>query len=218
MISPNVLQFLESLKKNNNRKWFHANKSWFEEAKNEVESIMNQLIPAVRKFDNEIGILSPKDCMFRIYRDVRFSKDKSPYKINFGGFITKGGRRAGNAGYYLHIEPQNSFLGGGIYMPAGASLKAIRQEIYYNVDEFKNIINKDDFVKYFKQLEGEKLVRPPKDFPPDFSDIELLKFKSYVVLHPLSDKILLSEDLLNYVIKIFKSMISLNHFINRALD
>jgi len=218
MNSPNVLQFLESLKKNNNRKWFHANKSWFEEAKNEVESIMNQLIPAVRKFDNEIGILSPKDCMFRIYRDVRFSKDKSPYKINFGGFITKGDRRAGNAGYYLHIEPQNSFLGGGTYMPAGASLKAIRQEIYYNVDEFKNIINKDDFVKYFKQLEGEKLVRPPKDFPPDFSDIELLKFKSYFVLHPLSDKILLSEDLLNYIIKIFRSMLSLNHFINRALE
>ena len=218
MISPNVLQFLEFLKKNNNREWFRANKSWFEEAKIEVESFVNQLIPAVRKFDNEIGILSPKDCMFRIYRDVRFSKDRSPYKINFGGFITKGGRRAGNAGYYLHIEPQNSFLGGGIYMPAGASLKAIRQEIYYNVDEFKKIIYDDDFVKYFKQPEGEKLVRPPKDFPPDFSDIELLKFKSYVVLHPLSDKILLSEDLLNYVIKIFKSMISLNHFINRALD
>lgn len=218
MNSPNVLQFLESLKKNNNREWFCANKSWFEEAKNEVESLMNQLIPAVRKFDNEIGILSPKDCMFRIYRDVRFSKDRSPYKINFGGFITKGGRRAGNAGYYLHIEPQNSFLGGGIYMPSGASLKAIRQEIYYNVDEFKKIIYNDDFAKYFKHLEGEKLERHPKDFPADFSDIELLKFKSYVVLHPLADKILLSEVLLNYVIKIFKSMISLNHFINRALE
>ncbi len=218
MISPNVLQFLEFLKKNNNREWFRANKPLYEEAKVEVESFMNQLIPAVRKYDNEIGILSPKDCMFRIYRDVRFSKDKSPYKINFGEFITKGGRRAGNAGYYLHIEPQNSFLGGGIYMPAGASLKAIRQEIYYNVDEFKKIIYDDDFVKCFKKLEGEKLVRPPKDFPADFSDIELLKFKSYVVLHPLADKILLSEDLLNYVIKIFKSMLSLNHFINRALE
>ncbi len=218
MISPNVLQFLEFLKKNNNREWFRANKPLYEEAKVEVESFVNQLIPAVRKFDNEIGILSPKDCMFRIYRDVRFSKDKSPYKINFGGFITKGGRRAGNAGYYLHIEPQNSFLGGGIYMPAGASLKAIRQEIYYNIDEFRNIINDNDFIKNFRQLEGEKLVRPPKDFPPDFEEIELLKFKSYVVLHPLSDKILLSEDLQNFVIKIFKSMLSLNHFINRALE
>ncbi len=218
MISPNVLQFLEFLKKNNNREWFRANKPLYEEAKVEVESFVNQLIPAVRKFDNKIGILSPNDCMFRIYRDVRFSKDKSPYKINFGGFITKGGRRAGNAGYYLHIEPQNSFLGGGIYMPAGASLKAIRQEIYYNIDEFRNIINDNDFIKNFRQLEGEKLVRPPKDFPPDFEEIELLKFKSYVVLHPLADKILLSEDLQNFVIKIFKSMLSLNHFINRALE
>ena len=139
MINKNILLFLNELKNNNNRDWFHANKPKYNEAKVEFENYINNLIPEIGKFDNEIKHLEAKECIFRIFRDVRFSKDKSPYKPNFGAYIVKGGKKSGNAGYYLHIEPENSFLGGGIYMPPSNILKAIRIEIYENIDEFKSI-------------------------------------------------------------------------------
>ena len=217
MILKNTLTFLEQLEKHNNRVWFHENKKQYETAKKEIENFINELIPEVKKFDNEIDILSAKECMFRIYRDVRFSKNKLPYKTNFGAFIAKGGRKGGNAGYYLHIEPRKSFLGGGVYMPDPDSLKAIRQEIYYNHTEFKKIINNKIFKKYFNILEGEKLKRPPKDFPAGFPDIELLKYKSYVVLHGITDEDVKSANFFKCILIIFKAMYPLNCFLNRAL-
>jgi len=217
MILKNTLTFLEQLEKHNNRVWFHENKKQYETAKKEIENFINELIPEVKKFDNEIDILSAKECMFRIYRDVRFSKNKLPYKTNFGAFIAKGGRKGGNAGYYLHIEPRKSFLGGGVYMPDPDSLKAIRQEIYYNHTEFKKIINNKIFKKNFNILEGEKLKRPPKDFPAGFPDIELLKYKSYVVLHGITDEDIKSANFFKYILIIFKAMYPLNCFLNRAL-
>lgn len=217
MILKNTLTFLEQLEKHNNRVWFHENKKQYETAKKEIENFINELIPEVKKFDNEIDILSAKECMFRIYRDVRFSKNKLPYKTNFGAFIAKGGRKGGNAGYYLHIEPRKSFLGGGVYMPDPDSLKAIRQEIYYNHTEFEKIINNKIFKKNFNILEGEKLKRPPKDFPAGFPDIELLKYKSYVVLHGITDEDVKSANFFKYILIIFKAMYPLNCFLNRAL-
>ncbi len=212
-----VLDFLRELKENNNREWFNNNRKLYENAKEDFETILNKLILAVYSFDPKIGTLTTKECIFRIFRDVRFSKDKSPYKTNFGGFISRGGRKGGYAGYYVHIEPGKSFLGGGIYIPSADMLKALRKEIYYNADEFKRIINDNTFKKYFKNIEGEKLKRPPKDFPPEFPDIDLLKYKSYVVLHEMTDDKLLSERFEEYCTNVFKKMYSLNQFVNRAL-
>ena len=213
-----ILDFLTTLKENNTREWFNDNRPKYELAKKEFENLLNRIIPAVYNFDPLIGTITPKQCIFRIFRDVRFSKDKSPYKTNMGGFISKGGRKGGFAGYYVHIEPGKSFIGGGMFMPPSDVLKKVRQEVFYNVEEFKKIINSSNFKKTFVQIEGEKLKRPPKDFPADFPDIELLKYKSYVVLHELTDKKILSKNFDNYIIDVFKEMYPLNKFLNRGLS
>jgi uncharacterized protein (TIGR02453 family) len=219
MITQEVFDFLKDLKENNTREWFTSHKKTYEQVKKTVEAFITQLIEGIHTFDSEIVGITYKDCMFRINRDVRFSNDKSPYKNNFGGFVAKGGRNAMNSGYYLHIEPEGSFIGGGIYMPPADRLKLIRNEIYFNADEFKKIINDKDFINYFKEIwDDAKLKNAPKDFPKDFADIDLLKFKNYTVIHKLEDKQLLSPDLFNYTIDAFKAMYPLNHFLNRGLS
>ncbi len=213
-----VLEFLTDLSKNNNREWFNANKKRYQQARETFEGMVNRLIPGIRKFDPEIGLLTAKDCVFRIYRDVRFSKDKSPYKTNMGGFITKGGRKGGLAGYYLHIDPQQSFIAGGNHMPAPDRLKKIRQEILYNINEFKGILNDPRFKKTFGSIDAEKLSRPPKDFPADFPDIDLLKFKSFTVVHSVNRQAVLDVDFETYILKTFRELYPFNRFLNRALE
>lgn len=213
-----ILDFLTKLKVNNNRDWFNENKKLYEEAKSDFESLVNRLIPAIFDFDPTIGSIAAKQCIFRIFRDVRFSKDKSPYKTNMGGFIARGGRKGGFAGYYLHIDPEQSFIAGGMHMPDPENLKKVRQEILYNIDDFKSIINKPSFKKTFGKIEGEQLKRPPKDFPADFPDIDLLKFKSYTVMHSVDQNTLLKDDVEKYIIKIFKEMYGLNQFLNKAVS
>ena len=213
-----VIAFLNELKSNNNRDWFNENRKQYENAKRDFEELFNSIIPKLYKLDPSIGTPDAKKSIFRIYRDVRFSKDKSPYKTNFGGFIAKGGRKGGYAGYYLHLEPGNSFVGGGLYMPPSDSLKKVRSEVMYHVDEFKGIIRDKAFRKYFNTIEGEKLKRPPKGFPADFPDIELLKMKSYVVFNRLDDQQIVSDNLEQYVVNAFGAMVPFVHFLNRAFD
>lgn len=214
----NVFNFLGKLKQNNNREWFQEHKAQYIAAMDAFKEFLNALIPPLQKIDPELGIIQVKDCIFRIYRDVRFAKDKSPYKTNFGAFMAKGGRRGGYAGYYLHLEPGSSFLGGGIYMPAAQNLKAVRSEIYFHAPEFKKIMDAPDFKKLFGEIQGARLSRPPKDFPKDFGDIDLLKFKDYYVSHQVSDQIVGKEDFLNYALDVFRAMLPLNRFINRAVE
>ena len=214
-----VIEFLSELQQNNNRDWFQSNKEYYLEAKNEVETFVNHLIPALMKIDKTILPLTAKECMFRIYKDIRFSTDKSPYKINFGAYIARGGRKSIFPGYYVHFENDNSFLSGGIYMPQPEVLKAIRKEIFENIDEFKSIIQNESFKKYFGAMDDEsKLSRAPKDFPADFPDIDLLKFKNYFCIHPVKNKLVSSDKYLEYAINIFKAMLPLNKFLNEAIE
>ena len=213
-----VIPFLSDLKQNNNREWFRANKKDYDQAKSEFESFINVLIAGIVKFDPSIGTMNAKECVFRIYRDVRFSKDKSPYKSNMGGFISRGGRKGGFAGYYFQLDPEQSFIAGGMYIPPSVILKKVRQEIMYNIEEFKGIIHKTSFQKTFGQLEGEQLKRPPKDFPPDFPDIDLLKFKSYTVLHSINPTSVSDADYNEYTLKVFREMLPLNKFLNKAIE
>lgn len=213
-----VLTFLAELKQNNTREWFTANKDWYLEIKDRFDTIAAQLISEVSAFDSPIGLLKPKDCTFRIYRDVRFSKDKDPYKSNMGMYLNRGGKNSRYAGYYLHIEPGGSFIGGGKWMPEADILKLIRLEVFHFPEEFKQIINAPDFVKKFDALSGEKLKKPPKDFPLDFPDIELLKLKSYTVGMNVTDEVVMSDLLLSQSVDAFKTMMPLIHFLNRAVD
>ena len=127
-----VIRFLQDLSENNNREWFQENKTRYDESRKKALFLTEVVINEIRKFDPEIPLLDPKDCLFRIFRDVRFSHDKRPYKTNFGSFMAKGGRKSVYAGYYFHIDPAGSFAGGGIYMPAAEPLKAIREYMAEN--------------------------------------------------------------------------------------
>lgn len=218
MLSTQTLHFLSELKHNNNREWFHENKPRYEEAKKEFEGFIDLMINKISNFDNQVAGLLPKNCIFRIYRDIRFSRDKTPYKPNFGGFMAKGGRKSIYAGYYIHIEDNGSFLAGGLYNPPSAALKEVRNEIMNRTNEFKEIINTKNFKKYFEEIKGDKLKLAPKGFPKDFDDIELLKFKSYIVIHNINNEQVVKSDFPDYATKIFQEMYPLNSFFNQILE
>lgn len=208
-----TLQFLRNLEKNNNREWFNENKTLYQEAQQDVISFVEKLIEEMADFDEEMGKLEAKKSVFRIYRDTRFSKDKTPYKTNFGAGLGMG---KGNkiSGYYLHIEPGKSFLAGGVYKPEPSVLKTIRQEISAFGDEFKAILEQDEFRNYFRGLSVEdKLKKVPQGFEKDDKMAEYLKLKHFIVTHPVSDEQLLSENAVKEFTKIFKAMKPLNDFL-----
>ncbi len=213
-----LLEFLSDLRDNNNREWFLENRKRYEESKEQMLFFTELMIQEIRKFDSEIPMLSPKDCLFRIFRDVRFSKDKSPYKTHMGSFIAAGGRKSTRAGYYIHIEPGNSFLGGGIWCPQPEPLRAIRSEIMDNAEDFKKIMEDKEFRKYYKMIEGDKLKMAPKGFDKNFKDIELLKYKSYAFGSQIGDKRILNEKFAEYSVNAFKELYKANRFLNISLD
>ena len=220
-ITQNTFEFLKDLKQNNDRDWFLANKPRFEDAKKEFENFIDQLIGEITRFDNSIAHHSAKNCIFRIYRDVRFSKDKSPYKSHFGAHISSAAKRSeihSRAGYYIHIEPGGSMLAGGAYLPQGPWIKAIRQEISYNADDLKRILNKPAFKDYFGEMEGEKLKRAPKGYDPDHPEIELLKYKSFLAANKCADEQVLSSDFPVHCANVFKALYPFDQFLNMAID
>ena len=218
-MSEHIFPFLKSLKINNNREWFHTNKPLYQTAIKEMESLVDTLIPAIARFDPSVKHISAKESLFRIFRDVRFSKDKSPYKTNFGAWISKDGRKGWGPGYYLHLEPGASFLAVGVYMPDADALKKIRQEILYNIDEFKRILNSAPVRKHVSGLdEIDKLKRPPKDFPADFPDIEILKNKHYILSQKVDDKEVGMETFPGWCIDVYKDLFPFNHFLEKALE
>lgn len=217
MIDPIVFDFLTQLKANNNRDWFNENKALFNKAKASFEASMQQFIDIVHDIDPSVGDLTPKECVFRIYRDTRFSKDKTPYKTNMGGFVAKGGRKSTMAGYYLHVEPGACMIAGGSYCPPADILKAIRREIYNFADEYKAIIQDKEFVKVFPEKFEDKLKMAPKGFPKDFEDIELLKYKSFAPLHAASDDELTGNNAVDNMRHVIKTLEPHNSFINRGI-
>lgn len=220
-ISKKTFTFLKELKNNNNREWFLENKPRYETAKKEFEVFIDALIIEISKFDPSIGHHTGKDCIFRIYRDVRFSKDKSPYKTHLGAHITAAAKRSeihSRAGYYIHIGPGESMLAGGAYMPQGPWLKAIRKEIDYNADDLKKILNGVAFKKYFGEMEGEKLKKAPQGFTPDHPEIELLKYKSFLGSHKVNDSEVNADGFLKHATEVFKALFPFDQFLNKAMD
>lgn len=219
-LTKTTLGFLADLKKNNDRDWFNDNKTRFTAAKDEFEVFVESVIAEIVTFDSSIAHHKAKDCIFRIYRDVRFSKDKSPYKAHFGAHITSAIKRSdihSKAGYYIHIGSGGSMLAGGAYLPQGDWLKGIRQEIAYNTDEFKKILNGADFKKYFGEMEGEQLKTAPRDYPKDHPEIELLKYKSFLASHKLTEKDMLSDGFVEHCGKVFKALYPFDQFLNEAV-
>lgn len=214
-----ILSFLSELGANNNKEWMDANRGAYLQAKADFEALVNVLLRNLQAIDPGLNGLTAKDCIFRINRDIRFSKDKSPYKHNFGASIAEGGKKSLNAGYYLHIQPgDESFFGGGLYMPAGAQLKKVRQEIDYNAPELLKIVTAEDFKQAYGRIQGEKLSRAPKGYDPHHPNIEFLKLKSYVALHKLSDDDIKSPKLIENLTHNFQVLKPFIDFLNVAIS
>jgi len=216
-----VLPFLKKLKKNNNKVWFDANRSSYEAVKKEAEQLVRDLVARFGRTEAAIAQLTPKDCMFRINRDVRFTKDKSPYKTNMGIALTSGGKKSPLAGYYLHLEPGASFVGGGLWMPQPPVLAAVRQEIDYQFSDLQSILRSARFRKQYGDLyKGDDvcLSRVPKGYEADNPAADYLRLKSFLAMHPLGDEELGSAKLANTMVNAFVALKPLVDFLNRAQE
>ncbi|CAN5532713.1 DUF2461 domain-containing protein [soil metagenome] len=215
---PHILKFLKALSKHNDRVWFEKNKDTYLQSKEYFEKFVGQFLEELIKFNPELATLNPKKLPFRIYRDVRFSKDKSPYKINMGAGFSPNGKLVQEPGYYLHIQPGASFVAGGIYMPDPTNLGKVRQEIDYNGERLDGILNDKKFRKWYKSLDdSDKLKTTPKGYAKDHPHIELLKNKSFIVSHSFSDKEVLDKKFIKQLAEACKAMKPLNVFLKEAI-
>lgn len=213
-----TLNFLTTLKKNNYKEWFDENRKIYQSLRVNFLELVQSIIEDISEFDENLSGVESKKCVFRINRDIRFSKDKTPYKSNFGALMGDKGRKSKGTSYYIHIEPGNSFIGGGVYMPSPDRLAAIRQEIDYNAVDLKKIINTKEFNDTFGEIKGEALKTTPKGYSKDHTDIELLRLKSFYVIKYFDDKLLKSNDFYKELISTYKKVKKFNKFLNHALS
>jgi uncharacterized protein (TIGR02453 family) len=220
MIHPDTLTFIADLKENNAREWFQANKERYDKAQQDVIAFAGKLIEALSKENAGVDAdVDPKKCVMRIYRDIRFSKDKTPYKTNMAiGRLTK--NKTVEIGYYLQIEPGNkSFIAGGYWMPQGEHIKSIRQEIDYNAADLTSIVDAPEFKKDFGEFrDQEKLKTLPKGYDSDNENIELLKLKSFIAYRDLKDKELTGPNAVKLVAQLCAKIHPLNVFLNNAIN
>ena len=217
-ISSKVFDFLKLIQKNNNREWFNDNKNLFLEAQSDFQDFTEELISEMGKFDETILKLDAKKSLLRIYRDTRFSKDKTPYKTYFGASLGMGKINT-KAGFYLHVEPEKSFLGSGIYLPDSPVLKEIRKEISLFKDDFLKSINDKDFKKYYNELDQEhKLKNVPQGFEKEDPMGEYLKLKSFIGVHKVTNKDLSDKNAVKNISKIFEAAKPLNDFLDTSIS
>jgi uncharacterized protein (TIGR02453 family) len=219
MIKPQTIEFLKDLVDNNNREWFQTNKAAYDTARENVIAFTAELIKLLHKIDPGINSeLDPKKAVMRIYRDIRFSKNKTPYKNNFGISVPTSGSKLGGVEYYMHITPGGSFIAGGYWMPEADHLKKIRQEIDYNGHELKTIVDDPEFIRLFgKYREQESLKTVPKGYEADNAHIDLLKLKSFIALHQVTDKELFKKDIAEQLAQICTMINPMNTFLKNAL-
>jgi uncharacterized protein (TIGR02453 family) len=220
MLQSATLKFLKDLSKNNNKTWFDSHRTQYEDAKNDFAGFVQSIILAHGKKDPSIAHLNAKDCTFRINRDVRFSKDKSPYKNNMGAYLNRGGKKSIFGGYYFHCQPGQSFVGGGLWMPMPTELNKVRQEIDYNLERFKKIVTSKSFRAVYDGLSKDPeytLTRLPKGYEPDNPAAEYLKLKSFVTMISLKDAELTSKELSKKVLTAFAALQPMLEFINQSI-
>jgi uncharacterized protein (TIGR02453 family) len=221
MLEPQTLKFLSRLKKNNHKEWFDSHRVQYEAARIDFSNFIQLVIDQLEKSDPTIKGINSKQCMFRINRDIRFSKDKTPYKTNLAASIKRDGKKSVYAGYYFSCSPGNSFAGGGLWMPEAADLKKVRQEIDYNWEEFKSIITNKNFKKIFGDLyQGDdvKLSSAPKGYEKDHPAINYLKLKSFIGETGFADAELSKASLHKKTVAAFEALQPLLTFINRSLE
>jgi uncharacterized protein (TIGR02453 family) len=213
-----VLDFLSSLQKHNEKAWFDEHRNTYETAKTEFEGLVTHLIAEINDFE-DLGNLAPKDCIMRIYRDIRFSKDKSPYRTSMAASITAGGRKSTRMGYYLHVEPNNhTMVAGGLYMPTSSQITQFRESIAENASEFRDIIGAPNFKQYFGSVQGASLKSTPQGYTRDHPEIDLLRMKQVIVMRPFPDDQVLSEEFPTLVVQTCKAMKPFIDYLNALGD
>jgi uncharacterized protein (TIGR02453 family) len=214
-----TLDFISDLAQNNNRDWFNANKPRYEEALETFRGFAGELLAGISAFDPSVGNLEPKDTIFRIYRDVRFSKDKLPYKTQFGCWMARGGRKSTDAGYYFHLEPGKSFMAAGVWMPPKEQLNLIRLEILYNPESFLKLINAPGIKSRYERGGREDMLKKgPAGFPQDFAHLEELKYKHYIWSRSYSDQDLQKNGFAGSVAEDFRGLFPLVAYLNHAMS
>lgn len=217
-IDKSSLNFLTDLNLNNNREWFNERKPFYIDAQKNFIDFVDDIIQGVAEYDESVEKLEAKSCVFRIYKDTRFSKDKTPYKTNMGASLTnKGSKTLSHAGYYIHLEPGKSFVGGGVYMTESKNLKAIRQKISDNGHNFLEIIEKKSF-RAILELQGDRLVKVPQGFDKEDPMADYLKYKQFTAFRYLTDQEMLSKNAVEIIVNTFKELHPLNLFLNEAID
>lgn len=211
------ISFLEKLAQNNNREWLEANRKAYEDSKKEVEEIVEKCIAEIGRFQ-DLGTASAKNCMFRIYRDVRFSKNKDPYKLNFSALIGQNGKKSKSVfGWYIHFQPNGSFLAAGLYEPLKEQLAKIRQEIDYNGEHLSTILQSKEFKETFGEMKGNQLKTIPKGYQKNHQMADLLRFNQYYVIHPFQNQEVISTNFPQKVAEICKKANPFLSFFEQAL-
>lgn len=213
-----IIQFLRELRQNNNRPWFQENKERYDALRAVFLDNVQELIRRISLFDPEVAGLEAKDCLFRIYRDTRFSPDKTPYKTYMSAFIAQGGRKSPRGGYYLHLEPDNSLLSGGVWCPEPKLLKKLRQDIYDHIEEFVAIIEDPAFKTLYPELEGDVLKRMPAGYPVDSPYGYILKHKDFSVVCQKPDAFFSQPDWMDQSIACFEKLLPFNRFLSYTVD
>ncbi|KIA85175.1 DUF2461 domain-containing protein [Flavobacterium sp. AED] len=220
MLSKDTLQFLDDLKANNNRDWFLENKKRYEVVKKEYQQLVADLLDVMKPMDSALEMLEVKNCTFRINRDIRFSKDKTPYKSHLGVWLSSGAKGLNRSGYYIHLEKGASFIAGGLYCPEAEDLKKMRKEIAYFHDDLEAILEEKNFKKEFKDFdrnEKNTLKNPPRGYEKEHPAIEFLKLKSFESSQKIDFSEVTKKDFVTTMSKKLITLKPLNDFINRAL-
>jgi uncharacterized protein (TIGR02453 family) len=213
-----ILPFLSELSVNNTKDWVDENRKRYENCRKTFLQLVEKVIEDLSQFDEELSGVDPKKCVFRINRDIRFSKDKTPYKTNFGALIGPQGKKTEGTGFYLHLSPGQNFGGGGIYKPTPEALAKIRQEIDYNPDGLNKILQSQDFKNTFGSIQGDQLKTAPKGYPKDHPNIDLLRFKSYYVIHQFEDGIVNDGSFYTSLIENYKKASAINGYLKTAIE
>jgi uncharacterized protein (TIGR02453 family) len=214
-----VYAFLRDLAKNNNREWFQSHKDGYQESLELVKDLAAEVLNGITQFDPTLGGIDPKDTLFRIYKDVRFSKDKTPYKTHFGCWMAKGGRKSTDAGYYLHLEPDNTFMAAGVHSPQKEQLTLIRQEILYHPDAYLKVINHPVIKNGYERAgKDDMLKKGPAGFPGDFKYLDELKYKHYIFVKNYVEPAVLQEDFPDQLIADYRGLYPLVEYLNHAMS
>jgi len=214
-----ILSFLRTLAQNNNREWFNDHKKNYLESLEMFREFASDMLNGIVKFDPTLGDLVPKETIFRIYKDVRFSKDKSPYKTHFGCWMTRGGRKSTDAGYYFHLEPDNSFMAAGVYMPPREQLNLIRQEIVFNPGAYLEVINNPEILKGYERGGKEDMLKKgPVGYPKDFKHLEEIKYKHFIFSKNYKDSEISEKGFAQNVIADYQGLFPLVQYLNHAMS